>query len=186
MHTVAEHPTEMHRLKTRIAEVYAQRECLKRALEAGALAPRAGFVQLNEADRLLSDLDSRFKTLWDAARAATQWAHGTAFEAIQLDCIAAIMLKILDGKCKMDETAKTALAAIYDVVKAQPGHLLGGEVHTLIAQARRGTDPALADTVHAWRVRAESLIPKPAMKAFKQALRSALFPAGDAPEDDDA
>jgi hypothetical protein len=185
MHTVADNPTEMHRLKTRIAEVYAQRECLKRALETGALAPRAGFDQLNEADRLLSDLDTRFKSLWDAARAATQWAHDTAFETIQLDCIATIMLKILDGKCKMDETAKTALAAVYDAVRTQPGHLLGDEVHALIAQARRGADPALAEAVHAWRVRAESLIPKPAMKAFKQELRSALFPAGDAPEDDD-
>ena len=184
MHTVANNPTEMHRLKTRIAEVYARRERLKRDMETGALAPRIGFVELNETDRLLSDLDSRFKSLWDAARAAAQWAHGTSFEPAHLDCVAAIMLKILDGKCKMGETEKTALAAVYDTVKTRPGLHLGDDVHALIAQARQGSDPALAEPIHAWRVRAESLIPKPVMKGFKQTLRAALSPSDPDPQED--
>lgn len=183
MHTVADHPSELHRLKTHIAEVYARREGLKRELESGALAPRTGFVALNETDRLLSDLDTRFKALWDAAQAATQWAHGAALEPAHVDCVAAIMLKILDGKCKMGEVEKTALAAVYDAVKTRPGACLDEDVRTLIAQARQGSDPALAEPVHAWRVRAESLIPKPAMKGFKQVLRTALFPTGPDPED---
>ncbi len=183
MHIVADNPTEMHRLKTRIAEVYARRERLKRDLEAGALTPRAGFVALNETDRLLSDLDSRFKTLWDAARAAAAWARDTAFEPAHLDCVAAIMLKILDGKCRMGEAEKTALAAVYDSVKTRPGLHLGDDVHALIAQARQGSDPALAEPIHAWRVRAESLIPKPVMKGFKQTLRAALSPSGPDPQD---
>lgn len=186
MHTVADTPSAMHRLKTRIAEVCARRERLKRELESGALAPRAGFAALNETDRLLSDLDTRFKTLWDAARAAAAWARDTSFEPAHLDCVAAIMLKILDGKCKMGETEKTALAAVYDTVKTRPGLHLGDEVHALIAQARQGSAPALAEPVHAWRVRAESLIPRPVMKGFKQTLRAALSPSDPDPQKDSA
>jgi hypothetical protein len=181
MYTEADHTTDLYRLKTRIAEVYAQRERLKRELDTGVLAPRAGFIQLNETDRLLSDLDTRFKTLWDAAQQsrpaihpATHWAHATPLEPAHLDCVAAIMLKILDGKCKMGEAEKTALTAVYDVVKTRPGQSLGDDVHALIAQARQGTHPALAEAIHAWRVRAETEIPKSVMKGFKHLLRTSL------------
>lgn len=177
----AEHPPhqEISRLKARIAEVYAQREQLKQALETGALAPRAGFQQLDETDRLLSRLDTRFKGLWDASRKpalhpAAQWALSTPLEPIHLDCVTAIMLKILDGKCKMGEAEKNALTAVYDVVRERPGQSLGDEVHALVAQARLGTDSALAASIHAWRVRAEAHIPKPVMKGFKQLLRTSL------------
>jgi len=172
---------EISRLKARIAEVHARRERLKRELETGMLAPRAGFIQLDETDRLLSDLDTRFKTLWDAAQQgepavhpAMRWAHATPLEPVHLDCVAAIMLKILDGKCRMGEAEKAALTAVYDVVRTRPGLSLGDEVHALIAQARQGTNPALAEAVHAWRVRAETEIPKPVMKAFKHMLRTSL------------
>lgn len=167
---------EMQRLKGRIAEVYAQREHLKQALERGALAPRAGFAQLEATDRELSDLDARFKVLWDAAHAAphpaSRWARGTTLEPRHLDCVTAIMLKILDAKCKMGEAEKTALAAVYDVVRLRPGQGLGDEVHALIAEARAGA--ALGEQIHAWRLRAEAHIPKPVMKDFKALLRASL------------
>ena len=66
MHT--DTATELQTLKARIAEVYARRERLKRELETGVLASRAGFLQLDATDRLLSELDTRYKTLWDAAQ----------------------------------------------------------------------------------------------------------------------
>jgi hypothetical protein len=190
----AEPPTqqEIHRLKARIAEVYAQREGLKRALEQGAIAPRSGLLQLDATDRLLSDLDTRFKTLWDAARTsaqasphpAAQWAQNTPLEPIHLDCITAIMLKILDGKCKMGAAESTALTAVYVVVQERPGQSLGDEVHALIAQARQGMDSATAASIHTWRVRAETRIPKPVMKSFKQLLRTSLpMPASDPREE---
>lgn len=172
---------EISYLKDRIAQVYARREGLKRALETGALAPRAGLQQLDETDRLLSALDTRFKALWDAAQhgkasmhPAAQWALSTSLEPAHLDCVAAIMLKILDGKCKMGEAEKSALTAVYDVVRDRPGQSLGDEVRALIAQARQGSSPTLAEAIHAWRVRAETEIPKPVMKGFKQWLRSSL------------
>jgi hypothetical protein len=173
---------EISRLKDRIARVYAQRERLKQALETGALTPRDGLQQLDATDRLLSGLDSRFKEAWDAAQAhatpsmhpATQWAQNVRLEPAHLDCVTAIMLKILDGKCRMGDAEKIALAAVYDVVSKRAGQDLGDEVHALIAQARQGTDSTLAEAIHAWRVRAETGIPKPVMKGFKQLLRTSL------------
>lgn len=170
---------EISQLKARIAQVYAQREQLKQALETGAIAPRAGLQLLDETDRLLSQLDTRFKGLWDASQKSTlhpaaQWALNTRLEPAHLDCVTAIMLKILDGKCKMGEAERTALTAVYDVVRERPGQGLGDEVHALIAQARQGTDDALAAAIHAWRVHAETQIPKQVMKGFKQSLRASL------------
>lgn len=168
---------EIQRLKSRIAEVYAHREQLKRALEIGALPPRAGFTQLEQTDRELSALDTRFKTLWDAAQSAphpaARWAAETTLEPIQLDCVTAIMLKILDAKCKMGEAEKTALAAVYDVVGSRPGEQLGAEARDLIARVRAGK-AGLGDQVHTWRLRAEAAIPKAVMKAFKARLRADL------------
>jgi len=63
---------KIQQLKARIAEVYARRERLKRELETGVMAARAGLAQLAETDRELSGLDSRFKTLWDAAQASAK------------------------------------------------------------------------------------------------------------------
>ncbi len=75
---------EIQHLKRRIAEVYARREDLKRALEAGAVAPRAGFTQLEETDRELSGLDTRFKQRWDASRAPPP--HPTTGSALPCPC----------------------------------------------------------------------------------------------------
>lgn len=60
---------EMRHLKTRIAQTWAQRERLKAALSAGATPAAAGLRELEAVDRELSDLDSRFKRLWDATHA---------------------------------------------------------------------------------------------------------------------
>lgn len=54
-------------LKQRIADLYARREAHKRALDAGTLPVRTGLQQLEVIDRELSELDSRYKRLWDAA-----------------------------------------------------------------------------------------------------------------------
>jgi hypothetical protein len=191
---------EMFHLKGRISQVYARREHLKHALESGALAPRTGFQQLEETDRELSELDSRYKTLWDASHGrcsaptpvadnasasvhpAGRWAMDTTLDPAHLDCVTAVMLKILDGKCRMGGAEKSALTAVYDVVRDRPGQTLGTHVHVLIALARRGQEttshafvPAeIRDPIHALRIEAESRIPKPVMKGFKQWLRASL------------
>ena len=56
---------------------------------------------------------------------------------IHVDCATAVMLKILDGKCKMRAGEKVVMEQLYDQVKCFPGHLLGEEFHRLIGAARR-------------------------------------------------
>ncbi|EIJ43498.1 hypothetical protein BegalDRAFT_2657 [Beggiatoa alba B18LD] len=117
---------------------------------------------------------------------AALWAQTTPFSPIDIDCVTAVMLKILDSKCKMGQAEQIALAAIYDVVKDQQGELLDSSLHPLIASARQQHDEALLTIIHAQRVHAESVIPKPTMKAFKQRLRNALMPnKADSEIDDD-
>lgn len=58
---------EIQQIRERIAQVFAHREHLKQDLECGVLSPRSGFPLLEQTDRELSQLDSRFKALWDAA-----------------------------------------------------------------------------------------------------------------------
>lgn len=170
---------EMHQVKDRIAQVYARREALKKNLEAGAVPARAGLAQLGKIDVELSGLDSRFKQLWDARQVsspavhpAAAWAGSATLEPVHLDCVTAIMLKILDAKCKMGEAEKNALTAAYDVLKDRPGQGLDASVHDLIARARQGKNAEVAAAIHDWRVRAEAYIPKPVMKGFKQMLRA--------------
>ena len=59
------HLDEMNDLKQRIASVFAKREHLKDAMSQGQVAPHEGFRDLEALDSELSDLDSRFKHLWD-------------------------------------------------------------------------------------------------------------------------
>lgn len=67
--------TEMAGLKTRIAEVWARREAMKRDLATGSTPARQGLRELEATDLELSDLDRRFKQLWDAARARGNAQH---------------------------------------------------------------------------------------------------------------
>lgn len=57
---------EMEFLRGRITEVYSRRENLKVGMGKGIVPPRKGFEDLEILDKELSELDSRFKALWDA------------------------------------------------------------------------------------------------------------------------
>lgn len=98
-------------------------------------------------------------------------AEPISLEPHEIDCVVAVMLKVLDGKCKMDGAAKEVMTRLYDAVKAQPGRALPTDMHRVIAAARVGFDPQLREQIHQRRVLAESLIPRPVMKAFKARLR---------------
>lgn len=104
---------------------------------------------------------------------AADWAARTTLEPLQLDCVTTLMLKIIDGKCKMNADEKTVMAAVYDVVCERPGRLLGADVHALIERARAaaGRDEALIMEVYEQRLNAETMISRPVMKGFKAWLR---------------
>lgn len=100
-----------------------------------------------------------------------RWLLAHPLPPAHVDCTTAVMLKILDGKCKMDAAEKVVMARLYDAVKGREGHLLGADVHALIAQARSAMDPDLRERVYETRVLAETMISRPVMKGFKALLR---------------
>lgn len=67
--------TEIQGLKARIAQVWVMREDAKKALETGATSFREGMRQLEATDRELSELDMRFKRLWDSANGRAPATH---------------------------------------------------------------------------------------------------------------
>jgi predicted nuclease with TOPRIM domain len=57
--------SELSRLKQRIAEVAAERDALKQAIESGELGTDEGLRRLEPLDTELSTLDTAFKQRWD-------------------------------------------------------------------------------------------------------------------------
>ena len=106
---------------------------------------------------------------------AAEWAFGQTFTATDVDCTTTVVLKILDGKCKMLPGEKAAIMEIYDVVRPQPGQLFSNQDHEAIMDARQSMPEPLAARIHELRVYAESQIPKPVMKHYKAMLRHGLF-----------
>lgn len=97
------------------------------------------------------------------------WAQ--KFSETDVDCTISVVLKILDGKCKMSQEQWPAVLTLYDIVRDLPGKLFLPEDHENIARARNGE---VLERIHELRVYAESKIPKPVMKAYKTKLREAL------------
>lgn len=106
---------------------------------------------------------------------AAEWALGVDFDPMEVDCTTAVVLKILDNKCKMQPGEKLAVKAVYDVVKARPARLFDQQVHAVIHQARHVPGVDVADEIHRLRLAAEARIPKPVMKTYKAKLRDGLF-----------
>jgi hypothetical protein len=100
-----------------------------------------------------------------------QWAQQHPLAPIHVDCAIAVMLKILDGKCKMDTVEKQIMTQLYDQVKHCPNHLLESEIHDLITQARERLDDEMILLIYEKRVLAETMISRPVMKEFKAMIR---------------
>lgn len=89
----------------------------------------------------------------------------------QVDCAIAVMLKILDGKCKMPPEEAVIMAAVYNIVRDQPARNLGSDSHQMIDRARGENVERFRKDVYEARVLAETKISRPVMKAFKAGLR---------------
>jgi hypothetical protein len=101
-----------------------------------------------------------------------QWVNSHPLSPIQVDCAVTVMLKIIDGKCKMRATEKVVMALLYDCVKHLPGQILEADLHPLIATARANeNDEALKNLIYEKRLMAETAISRPVMKGFKAMIR---------------
>jgi hypothetical protein len=100
------------------------------------------------------------------------WLQAHPLSPIQVDCAVTVMLKILDGKCKMRPTEKLVMALLYDQINSKPGQLLSEELRELIATSReRSDDEALKMQIYEQRLLAETAISRPVMKQFKAFIR---------------
>lgn len=102
---------------------------------------------------------------------AALWAQRTELKPIEIDCVTTIMLKILDGKCKMFPEEKRVIELVYDVTKHKSGIFLGADIHYLIRIARLGMDEEMVEKIYEQRLYAETMISRPVMKTFKTMLR---------------
>lgn len=89
----------------------------------------------------------------------------------QVDCATTVMLKIIDGKCKMQPAEKQVMALLYAEVQALPGLLLDDSIHKLIAEACSNPDDTLKNLIYEQRLLAETAISRPVMKSFKAMIR---------------
>ena len=99
------------------------------------------------------------------------WVQSQSLSAADVDCATTVMLKILDGKCKMKVLEKKVMAALYDQVKQQVGEQIGQDMHELIAEVRGVLSEADKERVYEKRVLAETMISRPVMKGFKARIR---------------
>lgn len=100
-----------------------------------------------------------------------RWAELHLTDPQHIDCTTTVMLKILDGKCKMDAQNKAVIPLLYEVARRRPGKLLDEAYHSLIAQARQGMDEAMTLFIYEKRLLAETMLSRPVMKAYKAWLR---------------
>lgn len=100
-----------------------------------------------------------------------QWLADYPLSPVQVDCTTTVMLKILDGKCKMATAEKHLMAALYQHVKHLPGKIIPVEVHHLIAEAEYALDEDMKAHIYEKRVLAETMISRPVMKTFKREIR---------------
>lgn len=106
------------------------------------------------------------------------WVQAHPLSPSDVDCATTVMLKILDGKCKMGGVDKIIMEVLYDAVKDRPGEHFGDEFHALIAEARRASSDALKNFIYEKRVLAETALSRPVMKAFKAMIRQQGLFAG--------
>ncbi len=99
------------------------------------------------------------------------WALAHPLCPAHVDCTTAVMLKILDGKCKMKAQERVVMGLLYRQVRHLTGERLSADLHPLIERARAGLDDALRESIYARRVLAETMISRPVMKQFKAMIR---------------
>ena len=118
----------------------------------------------------------RWHVIWIVKRMKSspeQWIASQPLSPIDIDCVTTVMLKILDGKCKMSSSGKIVMEQLYDLLRDRSGHHLDGRTHQLIEQSRASEmSEELRMQIYERRLLAETMISRPVMKAFKARLRA--------------
>lgn len=109
------------------------------------------------------------------AERITQWTNNNILTPAEIDCATAVMLKILDGKCKMPSNEKIIMQSFYIAVKNQEGLYLDHSYHEFIEPFLELRKEEISEEhileIYEKRVLAETQISRPVMKKFKSRLR---------------
>lgn len=118
---------------------------------------------------ITSELDQEIDRLSD-------WLGSHAVTPVDCDCINAVMLKILDGKCKMAEQEKITMEALYRSTRHLPARHLSQTYHEFIEPFLDCDRTLISESdilaIYEKRVLAETQISRPVMKQFKKGLRT--------------
>jgi hypothetical protein len=98
----------------------------------------------------------------------TVWAMQQKFDAQHIDCMTAVMLKILDKKCQMDSEVQQRFIAIYRVMEKNESNIFDLDIHCFIDRVFEHPDLLSLRHLHELRLYAESIIEKSVMKEFKR------------------
>ncbi|GAB2200785.1 hypothetical protein [Sessilibacter sp. MAH4] len=105
----------------------------------------------------------------------THWTNNNILTPAEIDCATAVMLKILDGKCKMPSNEKIIMQSFYIAVKNQEGLYLDHSYHEFIEPFLELRKEEISEEkileIYEKRVLAETQISRPVMKKFKSRLR---------------
>ena len=99
------------------------------------------------------------------------WLERVSLSLSDIDCANAVMLKILDGKCKMPLREKQLMAELYWQLGGACGPMLDAATHQLISSVGPEPDESMRLAIYEQRILAETRISRPVMKAFKAMIR---------------
>jgi hypothetical protein len=114
-------------------------------------------------------------TVLDSPHPAAVGIQQVSLDPLQVDCVTAQMLSIMDNRCKLNLEEQLAWMAIYHVVRGRVGVIFDKTVHQVIEQARLQDDPLMNEKVHELRQYAERNIPQPVMRHFRRYLAESLY-----------
>ena len=117
----------------------------------------------------------------DAPHPAASWVARVSLDPLQVDCVTAQMLAILDNQCKLGLEEQLALMAMYNVVKDRPGLIFDGDVHRTIEKARLRRDLSMIEELRNLRLKAEQRVPKQVMMHFHRFLAESLSGFNESP-----
>lgn len=101
---------------------------------------------------------------------SSKWQGQIQLNAEQLDCLTAVMLKILDNKCQMGSDVQQRFIDIYRTIEKNKSEIFDVAIHRFIQRVFDEPDILSLRHVHELRLYAEATIEKPVMKAFKQSF----------------
>ena len=97
-----------------------------------------------------------------------------SLNAEQNECAITLALKIADDSCKMDDYERSVFMKLYDALPEYRSDFFDDTVFELIAEARTNPSARIFGTIKPLREAGMAHLGRPAMKAYKAAVREAL------------